>query len=121
MVSRGNRWRGSVFANKLYRGGGGLKKTDCQLTANEEGCDKSRCHKNITEPYGDDPVNIIVTQPKFSAPPSLGDNNYLNGPIIKFTLIDQFVISCLLTLGIGYQPWSYKFNLSFLSVFHSEL
>ena len=39
----------------------GKKKTDCQLTANEEGCHKNRCYKNITEPYGDDPVNFIMT------------------------------------------------------------
>ena len=55
-------------------GGEGLKKTDCQLTANEEGCHKNRCHKNrchknITEPHGGDPVNIIVIQPKSSVPP----------------------------------------------------
>ena len=50
-------------------GGKGLKKTDCQLTANEEGCHKNRCHKNITEPHGGDPVNIIVIQPKSSVPP----------------------------------------------------
>ena len=54
-------------------GGEGLKKTDCQLTANEEGCHKNRCHKNrchknITEPHGGDPVNIIVIQPKSSVP-----------------------------------------------------
>ena len=50
-------------------GGEGRKKTDYQLTANEEGCHKNRCHKNITEPHGGDPVNIIVIQPKSSVPP----------------------------------------------------